>query len=139
MQLSAGKGKPKSAQPIINVTPLVDVVLVLLIIFMVVLPNMQDAKTIAMIEAKSAAKAKLPPDTVTVTFAKGDEFYLDKTLVTRRESFETIQRAREKNPDVPVLLRADASLNYAKIRAWLKEAQDLGIGKIDLAVQVKKS
>ena len=66
MQIDAGGGKKgkKSLTPNINVTPLVDVVLVLLIIFMVVLPNMQDGKTIEMFKASTAEKKTYSQDTI---------------------------------------------------------------------------
>ena len=137
MQISSGKGK--GAQPNINVTPLVDVVLVLLIIFMVVLPNVQDAKTIKMVEALTAPKNKMAEGTVILTMTKEGDLFMDKSYISPGQAFDFIKKRREEDPEVPVLLRADAGIEYKKVRTWLQEAQELGLVKLDLAVQVRKN
>lgn len=136
MQLSSGSSK--GAQPNINVTPLVDVVLVLLIIFMVVLPSVQDGVQINMFESKAAKKKQLDDDAVIVTLTQDDKIYVGEHELPTEKALATIQAAREVKEEVQVVLRADAKMEYGKVRDWFKSAQDLGIGKIDLAVMVKK-
>lgn len=136
MQLSSGSSK--GAQPNINVTPLVDVVLVLLIIFMVVLPSVQDGVQINMFESKAAKKKQLDDDAIIVTLTQDDKIYVGENELTLENSLAQIQASRQVKEDVQIVLRADAKMEYGKVRDWFKAAQDLGVGKIDLAVMVKK-
>lgn len=136
MQLSSGSSK--GAQPNINVTPLVDVVLVLLIIFMVVLPSVQDGVQINMFESKAAKKKTLDDDAIIVTLTQDGLIYLGEQELSHDQSLSKIQAARELKEDTQVVLRADAKMEYGKVRDWFKSAQELGIGKVDLAVMVKK-
>lgn len=136
MQLSSGSSK--GAQPNINVTPLVDVVLVLLIIFMVVLPSVQDGVQINMFESKAAKKKQLDEDAVIVTLTQDDKIYVGENELSPENAIAQIQASRQVNENVQVVLRADAKMEYGKVRDWFKSAQDMGIGKVDLAVMVKK-
>ena len=67
MGAQLNSGRKKGAQPDINVTPLVDVVLVLLIIFMVVLPDVQGGKPIEMVKVAAADKSADGKEPLTVT------------------------------------------------------------------------
>ena len=84
VQLDAGGGGKGDVKPNINVTPLVDVVLVLLIIFMLVIPNMQEGVPIELFKAKNAEKDadEAKPIVVTVAKTKTDAqptYHLDDT------------------------------------------------------------
>lgn len=134
--LNSGKGGIK---PNINVTPLVDVVLVLLIIFMVVIPNMQDGKPVEIIKVKQADK--LPDDVVptVVTISHDEVFTLDdQDLPSRDAALAGVSRAIAGNPRSKVLVRGDARLPYHVVRDFFAELREMGIVNVALAVGVNR-
>lgn len=141
--LSSGSGRKgkkggDSVTPVINVTPLVDVVLVLLIIFMVIIPNMQEGKTIEMmkVEIADALKADEPPITVTVSL---EEVYtVEETDVSRESALQLLRAAYADDPKKKVLVRGDARLPYHTVRELFADVQEIGFGNVALAVGVNR-
>lgn len=134
VQLDTGGGK-KSPRPVINVTPLVDVVLVLLIIFMVVIPNMQDHKTIELFPTTNATEdTDEEKQAVVVTLAEDGTYHLGKQEVARADLLEELRRVKDEEPDRKLLIRADKRLRYGTIRSFFYEAKELGHTNVKLAV-----
>jgi biopolymer transport protein TolR len=130
-------GKKGGLTPNINVTPLVDVVLVLLIIFMVVLPSMSDSgKSIDMVKVARADKPE--GELVTVTIDRDEVYSLDDTDLDRPAVIEGLRAAHAKNPRRPILVRADARLPYRVVRELFAEVQDIGLEHVALAVGVSR-
>jgi biopolymer transport protein TolR len=143
MQVDAGGGGKKRVKPNINVTPLVDVVLVLLIIFMLVIPNMQEGVPIELFKAKNAEKdeEESKPITVSITKAKSDEvgYYLDDAEVSRDELIASLAALHQQDPSRVLLFRGDSRIDYGKIRDVFHECQNLGFAYIQLAVGAQKT
>lgn len=139
-------GKGGGVKPTINVTPLVDVVLVLLIIFMVVLPAVQDAKSIEMVEVKDSDEAGAEgeePITITIVNAKAgpDElpvFTLGEDDVPREQAIAGAAGMFMENPQNPVLLRVDAKVRHKHVRPFVKDLRDAGVGAVSFAVAGSK-
>ncbi|MEX1369414.1 MAG: biopolymer transporter ExbD [Nannocystaceae bacterium] len=130
-----------SVVPNINVTPLVDVVLVLLIIFMLVIPNVQnEGKAIEMVKVDEADKLADDQEPIIVTVDR-DENYLvgDEQLGSRDEAAAAVLAVASANPRQRVLLRADAKLPYKPVRELLRQLQDGGLVNVALAVGVARS
>ena len=136
VQLDSG-AKKKGIQPHINVTPLVDVVLVLLIIFMVVLPNVQDGKPIHLFKARDAEKSARE-ECIVVTVAPGPIYLLEEQEMKKERVFLELARLHTQSRDKRLLLRGDVKLPYESIRELLAQAQSLGYKSIDLAVATQK-
>ena len=134
-QISSG-GKKKGAQPNINVTPLVDVVLVLLIIFMVVLPDVQGGKPIEMMKVKAADKHEDGAEPLTVTIDINEVYTWSKADVSRQAALDGLRVEFARDSDQRVLLRADAGLRYAIVRDFFRDVQDIGFPTVSLAVGV---
>jgi len=130
-----GGGKAGGIKSDINVTPLVDVCLVLLIIFMVVTPMLQRGKDVKLPAAKEPKeKPKERPDPVIVSitpdkhvFVEQDEFVGDDDL--QRKLAQVIQ----DSPDKPILLKGDMSLTFGDVRkvmnvARMAHAKGIGLG-----------
>jgi biopolymer transport protein TolR len=137
-QLDTGKGG-KGVKPNINVTPLVDVVLVLLIIFMVIIPNMQDGKPIEMVNVFNAdpdAEAKDEP--LTVTIDRAEVYTIDKQDLTRAQAINQLQAVYARSPKTKLLIRGDAKLRYAEVRGFFHDVQNIGFGGVALAVGTQR-
>ncbi len=134
-QLNSGNRK-KGAQPNINVTPLVDVVLVLLIIFMVVLPDVQGGKPVEMVKVAKADKNADGVEPLTVTIDINEVYTWSKADVSREAALDGLRIEFARDPKQRVLLRADAGLRYAVVRDFFRDAQGIGFPTVSLAVGV---
>ncbi len=115
----------------INVTPLVDVMLVLLIIFMVTAPMM--TRGIAVNLPETTAKA-LPQKKkhVEVTISNKGEIFLDGISVDERGLSEKLQLMRKKGSASQVLLRADKTVPYGKVARVMAGIRQAGISNLGL-------
>ncbi len=139
MSLDSGGGKKRGGvAPNINVTPLVDVVLVLLIIFMVVIPNVQDGKAIEMVEVENADENADEAEPLTLTIDATEAFTYGPDDMPRNAVIGLLRDDYDRDPRQPVLIRADASLRYAVVRELFKDVQEVGFQQISLAVGVAR-
>ena len=131
----AKKG-PKGAKPVINVTPLVDVVLVLLIIFIVTLPNMQDQKAIELINVAESdeMKGQDEPDPLFVTMAADGTYECEEQDMSREQVIATLTEKHEAEPSRRVVLRIDASVAHGDVRGMIKDVQQAGYKALSFAV-----
>lgn len=127
--------KGQQIKPTINVTPLVDVVLVLLIIFMVVTPQLekQDVQLPKMRNATSSNAEEI--DAVRLTINRDGKLFVEKQPVAPNVLKERLLQFREQRPDQPLRIRADARLPYGKVRALFRACEPLGFPDILLDAQ----
>lgn len=138
VQLDGGKGGKQGIAPNINVTPLVDVVLVLLIIFMVIIPNMQEGKTIEMIKVEQADKQASDAEPLVVTIDRNEIFTLGEADMARGAVLTELRNAYVQDPGQRVMLRGDSTLPYHVIRDFFAEVQEIGFERVALAVGVAR-
>ena len=122
-------------QPVMNVTPLVDVVLVLLIIFMVVIPMMEKSAHVdlpSIFNVDEEAKGKTDPFTLSLT-ANGDMFFENNQLDPDHFQ-EALTRAQNNEPSRRLVLRADHTARYEDVRKLFKICQEIGFPGISLRV-----
>lgn len=137
--LDSGKGG-KGVKPNINVTPLVDVVLVLLIIFMVIIPNMQDGKPIELVNVFNADKDSEEKDEpLTVTIDRAGVFTVDDQDMARAQVVAHLQQVYARSPRRKLLIRGDAKLRFAEAREFFREVQNIGFGGVALAVGTQRT
>lgn len=130
---SGGKSKP-GLTPNINVTPLVDVVLVLLIIFMVVIPNVQDGKPIEMLEVVDADETPSDAEPIVVTIDAQQVFSLETDDLARNVVIASVRSMHTAEPRRPILVRGDSAVPYRVVRDFFSELQQAGVANIKLAV-----
>lgn len=137
--LDTGKGK-KGVRPNINVTPLVDVVLVLLIIFMVIIPNMQDGKPIELVNVFNPDKDEEAKDEpLTITIDRNGVYTVDDQDMARAQAVSHLQGVYARTPKRKLLIRGDAKIKYAEVRSFFHEVQNIGFGGVALAVGSQRS
>lgn len=133
----AADDKPKRAVPVkaeMNVTPLVDIVLVLLIIFMVVMPSAEAGVTVALPSIVNPDKGNGAMEPTTVTLTKTGNYYFEKEKLEVGELMERLRKIYLDKPDTRVVLKADSGLPYGKVRALFKACQEMGFPGISLQV-----
>jgi biopolymer transport protein TolR len=110
----------------INVTPLVDVMLVLLIIFMVTAPLLQEQVSVELPKAK-AGPSDQDRKSVTLTITKGDQFYLDDKLLAFADLDQTLRKVFQARDDKVIYLYADAGVDYGTVVKAMALMQPLGL------------
>ncbi|GAB4375861.1 MAG: protein TolR [Acidobacteriota bacterium] len=114
----------------INVTPLVDVMLVLLIIFMVSAPLMTRGIEIGLPQAVSAEP--IEEQRVTVTVDRGGQFYVEDRPVVDELLVDTV---RELGAGRPVFLRGDSEVPYGRILEAMDRLRAAGIARVALVTR----
>jgi biopolymer transport protein ExbD len=130
---SAAGGRHRSALAEINVTPLVDVMLVLLIIFMVTAPMMQRGVDVSLPKAEISSE----PDAATllVTLDRNGDIWLDDVPVHPDLLAVRVQEAREATGIGFIYLRADESIPYGRVMQVMDQCRKGGIDQVGLVVQ----
>jgi biopolymer transport protein ExbD len=119
----------------INVTPLVDIVLVLLIIFMVT-ANFIVRETVEVDLPRAAnTQDKTVQGPVMVTMDKDAKLFLDGVEVPEAELVAKMKGAAAKDKDVRAIISADQSLNYGKVMGLIDLVKEAGIAKFALNIQ----
>ncbi|MBS0459781.1 MAG: biopolymer transporter ExbD [Proteobacteria bacterium] len=116
----------------INVTPLVDVMLVLLIIFMITTPLMNHKVKVALPEAtlvkKEEKKQQIPPITISVT--ETGELFLNDEPTTKQAIESRLSVEAQKVPQPPLQIRGDKTTAYHLVSDVVKIAQAQGMAKV---------
>ncbi len=123
--------RTKSAQPMseINVTPLVDVMMVLLVIFIITAPLLASSIKLDLPKTE-AAKPNDAPKFVTVVVDKAAQVFLNDKPIELPALAESLQQSAKANPDTEVQLRADATVPYGKVVEVMGIAQKAGLNRI---------
>jgi biopolymer transport protein ExbD len=131
--------RPDPAKPDINVTPLVDVVLVLLIIFMVVVPQMEAGAAVTVpgiLHPDPKADARHMP--ITVSLSAAGTLFLEKTAVTPEALIPALREHHRAAPGRRLILKADGAVAYGEVRALFRECQGIGFPGVSLQVGDKR-
>ena len=114
----------------INVIPLVDVVLVLLVIFMVTAPMLYRGMDINL--PRSASNTIKPEERVVLTVERDRRVYVDKEAVPLAKLQQKMDALRHKNPEVAVFLRADQDVPYGTVVQVMDSIKKAGIVKLGM-------
>ena len=118
----------------INVTPLVDVMLVLVVIFIITAPLL--ASTIRLdLPASDAAKPGDAPQFVTLVVDKAGQAFLNDQPVKLDQLAQSLAQTAAQNPDTEVQLRADEAVPYGKVVEVMGVAQKAGLNRIGFVAQ----
>jgi biopolymer transport protein TolR len=124
----------------INVVPLVDVMLVLLIIFMVTAPMMQQGLAVNLPQARRADPVKAQPVYVTIpaSFTRDRRVQLDKDTIGIEALTERVRQALITRDDKSVFLRMDAMVTAQDIMSVTDRLKEAGVQKVGFMTQPPK-
>jgi len=117
----------------INVVPLVDVVLVLLIVFMITAPLLYRGIDIAL--PVSATNTIRPTERLVVTVEKNGRVYLDKDRVQPDNLVAAFTSVRTRNPEISVYLRADEGVPYGLVVGVMDAVKQAGISQLGMVTE----
>jgi len=134
MDLGGAKGGVKSD---INVTPLVDVMLVLLIIMMLVAPLLQQGVPVKLPTAANTVDKPETQDQTVLAIGRNKELYLNAKPVNEQELATRINELLENKKEKVVLIKADEEVEYGAVMAAMDALRQAGIEDIGLVTERK--
>jgi biopolymer transport protein ExbD len=132
------KGKKIAVQPAtppstdINVTPLVDVMLVLLIIMMLVAPMLQQGVSVRLPKADNTVDKPETQGQTVIAIAKDRQIYLNTKPVRDIELGERVTDLLESQKEKIVIIKADAEVNYGTVMTAMDQLRQAGVEDIGL-------
>jgi len=140
MGMSAGGGGLQSE---INVTPMVDIMLVLLIIFMVITPLLQSGVSVVLpkdMKNPEEDKGIIKESSVVIAITRDNQFYIKKERVDAVDLKDRITKQMEnKKPEERIVyIRSDIGANYGSVVEVINTIRQAGIDQIGLVADKKK-
>ena len=120
----------------INVTPFVDVMLVLLIIFMVTAPLLTSGIKINLPESSSVLKNE-KKDPVTVSINSKGEIFIQKKKFSKNQLIEKLSLLKKNNQNLKIYIKADKKLDYGKVMDLMNLINQSGFKKVALVTRLK--
>jgi biopolymer transport protein TolR len=138
---------PKHNKPIlvrevrsdINVTPLVDVCLVLLIIFMVVTPMLQQGVDVTLPETINPTKMPENSKQLTLAIKQDGAVFVSQNWVPKENLKATLAEVHTSTPDKEVVIKADRRLKYKDVRALMQLVNEVGFSRVGVITEKKKT
>ena len=136
--MAFASGSQKGVKNAINVTPLVDVVLVLLIIFMVVTPMLQRGKDVHLPKAHVTEKEKKESDPLVVSMTADRSVWVESIVVKDDMLEEKVTQELTREAGRRVLLKGDDKLNVGDVRRVMDHIKHAGASSVELAIEEVK-
>ena len=137
MSMNVG-GSGKGVKAEINITPLVDVVLVLLIIFMVVTPMLQRGKDVHLPQVQKPDAESKQGDPLLLSVTHDKTIFLEQSRLDEAGLGDELRTEFAREPNRRILLKGDERLTYGDIRRVMEVARQAGAKGISLGVQERK-
>ena len=118
----------------INITPMLDLAYVLLVIFIIMTTASVQGIKVNLPKA-SSAPSLAKPSTKAITIAADGQIYLDAYPVSMTELEDRLRQAQAANPDLPVVIKGDADVQYKKVIEGMDLLGRLGITQLGLVTQ----
>jgi biopolymer transport protein TolR len=130
-------GKKKGPMAEINVTPLVDVMLVLLVIFMITAPLMYNGIQLQLPKTSKVNSLNLANNQVILSVSSAGEYFLDKQKYLPEEVLPEIKHRLKKFQTSTVFIRASSEIKYGKVAKLMATLKKNGISNISLVTEVE--
>ena len=134
MAMDASSQRDSTTIAQINVTPLVDVMLVLLVIFMVTVSIIQQGVQVNLPQAKAGAIAGTE-EMLIVTISKNGKVYLNDNVMSLPELGDKLRAIRKLQADKQVYLRADQDVRYGLVIKTIAEIKQAGIERLGMVTR----
>ena len=131
-------GSKGSLKADINVTPLVDVMLVLLIIMMLVAPLLQQGISVTLPRAENTVDKPETQGQTVIAIAKDKALYLNAKPIKQEELATKINDLLENKQEKIVLIKADEAVDYGSVMETMDQLRTAGIEDIGLVTEKKK-
>jgi len=118
----------------INMTPLVDVMLVLLIIFIITVPVMKHSVNIDLPRATNEAQT-IKPETIRLTVDAQGTYYLNEAKVEDRDLSPRFMASAAQTPQPELHIRGDKAVRYERVAQAMAAAQQAGLRKIGFVTE----
>ena len=136
---SAGKFTKAGLNSDINVTPLVDVCLVLLIIFMVVTPMLQKGVPVNLPVTEEPEKTPDSEKQLQISVKADGSVYLGPTVVRKEQVQSELETIHQRTPDREIAVKGDKLAKYGAVLDVMKACREVGFNNIGLIAQPKKT
>jgi len=113
----------------INMTPLVDVMLVLLIIFIITVPVMKHAVPVDLPRASNEREV-VKPETIRLSVTANGQYHWNETAISDEELEPRLQAEARKDPQPDLHIRGDKEVRYERVAQAMSAAQRAGVRKI---------
>ncbi len=123
----------------INVTPLVDVCLVLLIIFMVVTPMLQKGVPVNIPVTEEPEKTPDTEKQLQISVKADGTVYLGSTVVRKEQVQSELEQIHQHTPDREIAVKGDKLVKYGAVLDVLKACREVGFNNVGLIAQPKRS
>ena len=142
MGMASGGGGGLQSE--INVTPMVDIMLVLLIIFMVVTPMLQHGVTVNLpkdLNNPEEDQRIIKDNSIVIAIPENGKYYLGKDLVSKEQLKDKVEKMLgniKKEEDKVVYIKSGVGVSYGDVVTVINEVRALGVDKIGLVADKKK-
>ena len=134
MGISNGNGRERGMMAEINVTPLVDVMLVLLIIFMVTAPMLTQGVDVNLPQANAKA-LRSEEERLVITVDANSRIFVGKQPMKFNQLSDTLKAIVERRTDRQVYFRADRAVPYGFVVKVIAEVRNAGIEKLGMVTE----
>jgi biopolymer transport protein TolR len=131
-------GSSKGVKNEINITPLVDVVLVLLIIFMVITPMLQRGKDVHLPQAKKTEEEKKDADPLVLSLTQDKKIWVESAAYDEDQLADKIKDVLTATPGKKILVKGDERLTFGDVRRFMDVLRKSGAKGVSLAVEELK-
>jgi len=130
--------KPKMVADVksdINVTPLVDVCLVMLIIFMVVTPMLQKGVDVMLPQTNQPEKMPEGQKQLTISIKQDGQVFVNQNWVPDQNLEAELAKIHNQTPDKDVVIKGDRRLKYKQVRKLMQQVNEAGFSRVGVVAE----